>query len=727
MPTGRSSVPSRTRITLPSAWRVALGEPAESEGATLVDLRTLQRERSLSVAFFDGGPDAFGLVFPIGSAVILLPTYPTLDDVWTLYMLAACERDEALCHERPKSWEAICHYAEQVRQGFVPETIAPERSVQAVLRSISAATLPKGNSKFVDDALYLCELVAAKVAAGAKLLEEDLVGDEPRLQKHLAFLQDDVRVYREDLSRSRRYTCVVPAREGAASRSLPLLVVSRPMSRMFKLWSRRDTASPDGNGYALLLVEDTDGEIVLSSDPARYITVGWLASSLDEVERERGGAGAWYDGARHEGTLVASPREGTKLSLDDVVRVIGSQTRLIPARRVAADRPRWPIAASALALAGAAAVVLWIARTPQAPSAASPATPSPAPAVIASAPAAARPMGSNPVAAEDKFVNLLDSTAGVRTFTHYAIIIGVCSYGSPGEPLPIDRRTNELRHSCNNAWEFAHLLVHDYHYDPKNIVLMLDDPTKVDRPTLNPMPAVTLPPTRNDVTRVIENWSKDHDVRNQKMTLIFYYSGHGFVVTGQDTGLPYLQLANWEADIRAHKPVDVAGFPMDRIAQLVKVGIPAARHVLYLFDNCHAGWALGMGEAEQLELQQRWADSITYGIAASAKDQSAWESGEKKGLSAFTDTLIKGLELRSGSAALADTDDECGTPDHVVTHTELEAYLRAQVPKAARTVTRREDVFQEPVGHRFDGTGQFLFIAPDAESHLARRACAKKN
>lgn len=722
MSSGSSLGSSRVRITLPDSWRVALGESLKGENARVVDLSAQHRERSLSVAFFDRGAEAFGLTFPIGPAVVLLPAYPTLDDVWTLYMLAACERDEAIRHERPTSWEIICHYAEQVRQGFVPESVAPERSVQAVLRSISSAALPTQRDKFVEQALHLCDLVANKVAAGSKLLEDDLVGDEPRLQKHLAFLQEDARVYREDVSRGRRYTCVIAARDGAATRSLPLLVLARPVSRMFKLWARRDTSSADGNGYALLLVEDSEGEIVLSSDPARHIAIRWLASHLDDAERQRGGAGRWYDGARHEGTLVASPREGTELSLDDVVKVIGSKTTLIAPRPMSARKPRWPIAASAAALATAAAIIVWQARTPPRAS-----TPSASSSVAATDPPPARPMGgNNPVAAEDKYVNLLDSTAGVRSFTHYAIIIGVCSYGSPGEPLPIKLRTDALRHPCNNAWEFANLLIHDYHFDPQNIVLMLDDPTKVDRPWLRPMPEVKLPPTRTDVTNVIENFTRDHDVGNQKMTLIFYYSGHGFVVSGQDTGLPYLQLANWETDIRAHKPVDVAGFPMDRITQLVKVGIPAAKHVLYLFDNCHAGWALGMGEGEHVDLQQRWADGITYGIAASAKDQSAWESGETKGMSVFTDALIKGLELRASSAALADVNDECGTPDHVVTHTELEAYLRTHVPKTVRTVTGRKDVSQEPVGHRFDGAGQFLFVAPDAASHLAKRACAKK-
>jgi hypothetical protein len=252
---------------------------------------------------------------------------------------------------------------------------------------------------------------------------------------------------------------------------------------------------------------------------------------------------------------------------------------------------------------------------------------------------------------------------------------------------------------------------------------MLDDPKKVDNPSYSPMPQVTLRPTRENVTNVIENWSKEHDVENQKMTLVFYYSGHGFVVSGQ---LPYLQLANWESDKRAGKPDDIAGFPMDRIAGLVKARIPMAKHVLYLFDNCHAGWALKMGHDEPVELQKRWAESITYGIAASAKDESAWEPGGTKGMSVFTDTLIKGLELRANAAALADTNDNCGTPDHVVTHDELEAYLQMHVPMTAREVTGRNDINQEPVGHRFDGTGQFLFVAPDAESHLSTRDCAKK-
>jgi hypothetical protein len=326
---------------------------------------------------------------------------------------------------------------------------------------------------------------------------------------------------------------------------------------------------------------------------------------------------------------------------------------------------------------------------------------------------------NNAVVVSDKLASL----AGVREFEHYAIIVGVCGYGSPGKPLPKELETHSLLHPCNNAWEFANLLIHDYHYKPKNIVLMVDDPANVDRPKLSPMPELNFSPTRTELTKVIENWSKVHDSGQKRMTLVIYYSGHGAVFSSEDAGLPYLQLANWEADIRAGLPRDVAGFPMDRITKLVKVGIPAAKHVLYLFDNCHAGWALSMGETERAELQRRWADGITYGIAASSKEQSAWEPGENsKGLSAFTETLIKGLELRANSAALADGDDECGSPDHVVTHAELESYLRTNVPKVVAKMTSSQQV---PVGHRFDGEGQFLLVAPDAEQHLSKRTCAK--
>jgi hypothetical protein len=300
---GEPHVPTQ----LPSSWKVTLGERTEAASGRLVDLAAQRRGRSLAVAFLDGGVETFGLTYPIGPAVIVLPAFPGLDDVWTLYMIASCERDVAMRQSHPKSWEVISHYAEQVRQGFVPERVAAERSVQAVLRSISTVTLPKEPQAFIDEALRLCELVAQKVSAGARLLDDDLVGEEPRLQRHLAFLQEDARVYREDVQRGRRYSCDVPARDNEPARSLPLLVLPQPKSQMFKLWARRDSTSSDGNGYALLLVSHSTGEILLSSDPARRLPIGWLASPLDRSPGAKRSGSAMSTGCHSP----AMPRSGS--------------------------------------------------------------------------------------------------------------------------------------------------------------------------------------------------------------------------------------------------------------------------------------------------------------------------------------------------------------------------------------------------------------------------------
>jgi hypothetical protein len=77
--------------------------------------------------------------------------------------------------------------------------------------------------------------------------------------------------------------------------------------------------------------------------------VGFLAEALTAAERAVAGPGAepWYAGEDYEGRMVASPEEGTRLSLEQVVGAISGPLAL---RRV---RPRWvvPSAAAALALA----------------------------------------------------------------------------------------------------------------------------------------------------------------------------------------------------------------------------------------------------------------------------------------------------------------------------------------------------------------------------------------
>jgi hypothetical protein len=180
-------------------------------------------------------------------------------------------------------------------------------------------------------------------------------------------------------------------------------------------------------------------------------------------------------------------------------------------------------------------------------------------------------------------------------------------------------------------------------------------------------------------------------------------------------------MANWEADIAAGKTVGETGFPMEKMETLARTYIPA-KHALFLFDNCHAGWALSMGEGEESEIERRWASGVKFGIAAAPKDGFAHDP-EKGGFSIFSRYVIDGLSLADGTPARADKIDGCGSADHIVTHEELLEYLKREVPAAMLRELKGQE--QVPTGRRYDDSedGQFLFVAPDAEKVLKDRHC----
>lgn len=98
-------------------------------------------------------------------------------------------------------------------------------------------------------------------------------------------------------------------------------MLDQPSAIQFKTWARTER-SKNAVGYLLLLARLADGEVVLTVDPSIGMRIGWLAELLSEAEAARpdapGRQTTWYGGSNHGGTIVASPKEGTRLTLDAV-------------------------------------------------------------------------------------------------------------------------------------------------------------------------------------------------------------------------------------------------------------------------------------------------------------------------------------------------------------------------------------------------------------------------
>ncbi len=621
---------------------------SEAVRLTLADFAAGQA--STSMAWWSGRPKS--------SARFELPQFPTLDEAWTLWLFLLAEKGAI-----DSRLEAMCRYAEDARQGRWTDQVPVEATVQAVYLALAQEALIGASSpaRFLEEAWALFEAVTARLLAGKGLLDDPFLLSVPRLQRYVAGLRQDQQLFAEDLKRARRHRVTLPAEASISGgpRELHLLVMCRPAASQFKLWARRE-------GAPLLLVEQRDALVVLSVDPAARVRLSRLAPLLSH----RDGGRAWYDGARHEGTLVASPREGTNLKLDDVVAVLGAWATVRPAgvRFTWGGKRAVFVPAAAVVLAGIIAAL----RVP--------------PPVEPSATAGAK---GDPIPVA-QVVNLLASAEGPRAFASYALVAGVCGY--VGE--------RELHSPCRDAREVRRLLVDRLGYPPANVLFLVDKPEDGEE--------TDGPPTAANLKLQLEKFRERFAAREES-SFLFYYSGHGGYEKGARKDFGVLQPSGYFEN--PSLPISDRGWDMQELLDGIRKGVPS-RHVMVVLDACYSGWAVGAkGQASLSDaMHSLWKERAEVVITAGTRGQRAWEDEAEEGAwqwgghSALTAFLLEGLG--ASGKLLADANS-----DRVVTDEELFRYLRQRVPAAVRDFKRSE---QTPQFFRFDEqlpkSGQFLFL-----------------
>ncbi|MBI5543618.1 MAG: caspase family protein [Deltaproteobacteria bacterium] len=686
-------------VELPASWRLQWigGADPVPAGALALTLSAVEGvAASVSMAVMRrAGPFAASPSRDQGD--LALPEFPTLDETWALYLWAALAAGRSL----PPALEAVAQYAEDVRQGHWPDHVPPEQSVQALFQVIAQQHLlvrPPDRRAFLREALRLCDLVARRLVGGARLLDDPLARDEPWAQHYASMLAADQALYQEDVGRGRRFMATLPAEESltGTERRLPLLALRRPVAAQFKLWARRDAQAPGGHGYPLLAVELAQGNVVFSADPASKVRLGWLAAPLSAAEEKaRGAAAAWYDGRRHGFTLSAAPKEGTRLSFDEVLQAVAPRLRLKAVK--GAGQRHLPRVVSGVSLAAGIAVLVGAAfawpllhsRSVNVPA-------------IDVDPPAARGAKGEPVP-KAAVLNLLgDVEQGPRSFAHYALVAGACAYSG-------DRA---LKLPCRDAHAVRELLVQKYGYAPENVLFYVDQAEPGERVDGAP----TAANLRLGVERFRERFG-EHD----PASFLFYYSGHGGYEKGARKDFGVLQPTGYFD--HPELPISDRGWDMQELLDAIHKGIPA-RHVMVVLDACYSGWAVGAKGDEVLrpELMSLWKERAEVVVSAGTKGQRAWEDEEDQrawawgGHSAFTAFLLQGLTPTTGAPPPADRN-----ADGVVTDEELAKYLRTRVPEAVRALKRAEQV---PQFFRFDDqlpqSGQFLFVPVAATAQAAQ-------
>jgi tetratricopeptide (TPR) repeat protein len=169
--------------------------------------------------------------------------------------------------------------------------------------------------------------------------------------------------------------------------------------------------------------------------------------------------------------------------------------------------------------------------------------------------------------------------------------------------------------------------------------------------------------------------------------VLFYFAGHG-----ETEDLPAGGKRGYILPVDAD-PSDLAGtaISMDQLRSLASL-IPA-KHILFAMDSCYSGLGLsrstGASAAASGYLKKVGFMRAVQIITAGGKGEQA---RERAGQGLFTGYFLKALE---GAADI--------NKDHVVTGTELGAYLRPSVSDASNQA-------QTPLFGRLEGEGEFLFF-----------------
>lgn len=573
-----------------------------------------------------------------------LPEFPSFDDAWLWYL-------QGLATVSP-SLEAICLYAEDVRQGRWPDRVEPQFSAQGVYLALAQETLLNhaDRSSFEREVTVLFDALRMHVEAGRSLLDEPVLKSVPALQKYVAQLTDDQRLFIEDIARGSGYSIVLPAEASATGteRRGLLVVLDRPISTQFKLWARRD------HNALLLLVRQADGTLVISADPSKRLRLEWLAEKLSRLDEH-----PWYAGERHLGTLIASSRDGTRLTLEAITRAVGAAS--------IRSRVAQPAIAVAVLIGLVFAAGLFVERQrPNRDAAGAKGDPLP--------PA--------------KVLNLMAAQDGPRSFEPFALIAGVCGYS--GE--------RALHAPCRDARAVRELLTTRLGYRPENVLFFVDRP--------EPGEPTDGAPTAENLKLAIERFRSRFPSADETSSFLFYYSGHGGFEAGARKDFGVLQPAGYFE--HPERPISERGWDMQELVDDLRKGVPS-KHVMLLLDACYSGWAAGAKGEPTLsgELRTLWNERAEVVLSAATKGQRAWEDEVEPtawqwgGHSALTAFLLEGL-----GRAQADSNG-----DHVITDEELAAFLTTKVPQAVRQSRQAE---QTPQFFRFDEhlprSGQFLFL-----------------
>lgn len=245
----------------------------------------------------------------------------------------------------------------------------------------------------------------------------------------------------------------------------------------------------------------------------------------------------------------------------------------------------------------------------------------------------------------------------------YAILVGVNDYK--------DDRIDDLRYSTSDAISIAELLTNDLGYDPKNVIVLLDENA-----------------TRKNIVDTMSYFIRDESI-SKNSQLLFYYAGHGSTVKNAR------DMSSLSGFLLTHDSVYGSEYStsinMDEIRLLAEKSQP--KHMLYLIDVCYGGLAKSRSMSNAF-IQNVWDMNSREIITAGTGDETVIES-EEWGHSVFTKVFLDAFKN-----GLGDSND-----DNIISTAELYGYIQQRVPYYAKNKGGKQ-------------TPQYSFLTPDNGTFL---------
>ncbi len=661
------------------------GELSATPGELIIkpaDAATRERRDMANLAV-SAGPEAF--IRAAGEITTIITSEdPTLDDLIAFEFLKL-----QLAHRPlPKNAAAFARYAALAREGLRPSSVALDQAMEGIYLAIrnghgSDLTQPMAFMKFEGDWQRMAAHILAAAEKGVDPFKEAIFSDAADFARERTFLAKDRDVYSQDVLRGERWLVKIPGGPPSAS----ALILREPKSLLWKHWSRADQGSPTGDLYLLLGVYFGKGNWIFSTDPVQRLPIKELAEKLQTAELAKNSEAktdTWFDGAPFGHTLVAAPKSGSKLSDDELLKVVRNWCQATAPRKAkAAPSMTWGLVAAAACVALVTALGVVFGGRLFENNTGEPIAKGNQPGELKEIDFRAR----GAVLDEEEVRNLRSEGVKIEGFA-LIVAVGKSSYGALPAAVP-------------DAGRLYCLLRDKFGYKTENIWLLVDDPDKCVDAGGAKLPNRAMP-TRQGVLQALQEISKatGRFVKGDRTNFVFYYAGHGeSTKSASDVG--YLVLSGaWEAgDSRVW---DMVGYDMGHLSRDIRKQVHST-HQMLLIDCCFSGFAVkarGNINENPQKIYEMWKNNAHAIMTAGSEKQRSFEVGER---AIFTKTLLRALGSDSSSMP-ADLND-----DGLVTDAELGAYLQDQVPKQFQGTSLTQSP-QYLRGTEGDDVGQFLFI-----------------